>query len=1171
MYQLGMGVAVPNKLTPAGQVTAATGGRFRYLGALLLLAPVATQAAPTISSISADSFLPYGTTQTYYRGDAVVVQVDFSEAVKVEGQPRIALQIGSNTRHARFIRSDSTGRVAFFRYFLDGSDTDSDGYSISANAFDLDGGSIKATSNGDDAVLTHDAVPARAALKVDGTKSPTPEALRVVLTPSYTPRNGIAFTQGERIGVWAEFSRAVGATGRPRVKLTIGSNTRYAEISDASRLFAQHRLLFEYTVQSSDLDSDGISIPENAISLNGGKITHVRDTQTHANLDHDAQGHNADFKVDGSQGLDLPIPTPYLNPNFAPPAPDRTYGRCSAVYVFVPFQYNTVVTGDPTVRIEIGSATREAEYLGRYFSDQVFVYYVQASDTDTDGIAIPANSISLNGASIVHEDFPTVEWPISPHPAHTDNALHKVNGQLPPPNKLNRVLFTGTPVALNTYALGEPIYVWANFSQAVKVTGAPKLNLTIGSNTRQADFWYVHNPLSQWVLFDYVVQASDTDADGIAIPANAMSLNGGSIVRPCDSGAPTLTHDALAADSTRKVDGSSSVAPTVTSAAFANRPNLGFAYGLGEKIEIYVTYDRAVTVTGSPRLGLTVGGNLRQAGFRRSSRGGRRLLFDYRIQRSDDAPAGVAVPADSLELNGGTIRLKGDSDVRANLFHSAIGRDYFRQVRVTLPPTPDQQGKSGVPADRRPLQLALWTDRPAYRPGETVRLYRTLAPHDDRGRYRTFVYLERPGGGDRRYLAPLSAEGELHAESVDQRGRPADSASARSLSAADREIRDDLTLRADTVHYLQHQLFVHDGATLAIEPGTVVQAWGRQAAIIVLPGGRIVAEGTREAPVVLTCSQTAGWRQPGCWGGLRILGGAPVTRLEGLAPGVLPAARAAYGGSEPEDSSGALRYVRVEFAGAGGDPDEPEAALPAIGLYGAGSGTILDHVQVRASLGDGLAFHGGTAVCDHCVASGSGGAGLSWQRGWRGGASHLYVQHGRGGRDGLAGGHDGQGHDLEPRSLPTLSNVTLVHAVPYGRHERRAVAVLLSDGSAVQASDLLAARFGGGAIRAIGRSRQLFGEGESSLGPALLHLNGAPQVPSFLAEAAEFAARNPKLRDARDFANPDPRPKAGSPALTRDREGYIGAFDRTENWLEEWTVFGPESAYDLRQRAEEED
>ena len=318
---------------------------------------------------------------------------------------------------------------------------------------------------------------------------------------------------------------------------------------------------------------------------------------------------------------------------------------------------------------------------------------------------------------------------------------------------------------------------------------------------------------------------------------------------------------------------------------------------------------------------------------------------------------------------------------------------------------------------------------------------------------------------------------------------------------------------------------------------------------------------TRKAPVVLTCSLPAGRREPGCWGGLRILGRAPVTRLEGVAPGVLPAGRAVYGGTDAEDSSGMLRYVRVEFAGAAADP---EARGPAIGLYGAGSGTALDHVQARDSLGDGIAFSGGTARCDHCVASGSGNAGLSWERGWRGGASHLYVHHGSTGFDGLAGGNDDRGHDLEPRSVPTLSNVTLVHSWPYGRRERKAVALRLTTGSGVRVRDLLATNFNAGAIEARGRSALLFSEGESSISGALLWVNGAPQVGYWIRDAVEFIYRNPRLRDVRWFANPDPRPKEESPALPDEGEGYIGAFGKDENWLEEWTVFGAESDYDPR-------
>ena len=525
-------------------------------------------------------------------------------------------------------------------------------------------------------------------------------------------------------------------------------------------------------------------------------------------------------------------------------------------------------------------------------------------------------------------------------------------------------------------------------------------------------------------------------------------------------------------------------------------------------------------------------------------------------------------------------------------------------------------------------QLALWTDKPAYRAGQTVRLFHTLQPHDDRSQYRTFAWLEPAGGGERRYLAPLSADAALHGQAVDIAGLPVHASRAYSLRQADkalafegeapspgrwrfvlelrpglsdeqyqepreplrtlrayagftvaersqllnrpgfdREVTADMTLRSDTLYYMGHQLFVHDGATLTIEAGTVVLAWGSNTAIIVEPGGRIVAKGTREAPVVLTCSSPIGQREPGCWGGLRLLGRAPVTRQQGVVPGVLPADRTVYGGMDADGLSGVLRYVRVEFAGAAADPEAP---APAIGLYGAGSGTLLDHVQARHSLGAGIAFSGGSARCDHCVASGSGAAGLAWERGWRGSAAHLYVQHGSSGTDGIDGAGDEEGYDREPRSHPSLSNVTLVHADPYGERERKGVALRLSTGSSVRVSDLLATRFLAGAVVVDGRAGLLFVEGTSSVTDALLYLNGFHQVRGPLRDRLEFISWNPELRDVRDFPNPDPRLKPDSPALKDEGAGYIGAFGRTENWLQEWTVFGPESAYDLRERGEDE-
>ena len=142
--------------------------------------------------------------------------------------------------------------------------------------------------------------------------------------------------------------------------------------------------------------------------------------------------------------------------------------------------------------------------------------------------------------------------------------------------------------------------------------------------------------------------------------------------------------------------------------------------------------------------------------------------------------------------------------------HTAVPLIAIRGTAKTPPPVitpPPGQGSQRPRApsggterplrDIVPLQLALWTDRPAYRAGESVRLYRTLDPHGDPARYQTFVYLERAGddegeegeeGKERSYLSPLSAAAELHADPVNDRGMPEDLAKAWRLTPADREL-----------------------------------------------------------------------------------------------------------------------------------------------------------------------------------------------------------------------------------------------------------------------------------------------------------------------------------------------------------------------------------------------
>ena len=508
------------------------------------------------------------------------------------------------------------------------------------------------------------------------------------------------------------------------------------------------------------------------------------------------------------------------------------------------------------------------------------------------------------------------------------------------------------------------------------------------------------------------------------------------------------------------------------------------------------------------------------------------------------------------------------------------------------PPGAEPTGAFGaIELPPGPLKLALWTDGAGYRPGEPLRLYRSIDPRRLADEYAVLLYLERVGSAERRYLAPLSGSQALRAEPVDQYGLSEGSFRVASLAEVERElswqgpaplepglwqfvlelrpggspvalhriwakfavgpgrvlnrpgferaVTAELTLRGGRVHYLLDRLVVRDGATLRLEPGALVRAYGDRAEIVVEPGGRIEASGTRQMPVVLTCTLKPGERMPGCWAGLRIHGRAPVT---------------GGGGDDADDSSGWLRHVRVEFAGA--DPEEG-AAAPALTLRGVGSGTALEHVQARSSAGDGIVFVGGTAACEHCVASASEGDGIAWQDGFRGHLRHLHVWQGGGEGDAIDGSNLASGPDREPRSHPVLANVTLATGGS-GSGWSKGAALRLRAGTALTARQLLIRGFRGGAVVAGPRSGQLLEDRASGVTDSIQYGN----LGGWRGDGVELLIRPPLLRNAGTDPNHDARPKQlfearGDPPGEAD---YIGAFGE-DNWLEEWTVFGLEADY----------
>lgn len=179
---------------------------------------------------------------------------------------------------------------------------------------------------------------------------------------------------------------------------------------------------------------------------------------------------------------------------------------------------------------------------------------------------------------------------------------------------------------------------------------------------------------------------------------------------------------------------------------------------------------------------------------------------------------------------------------------------------------------------------------------------------------------------------------------------------------------------ASNKYLLKDFVYVGSGATLTIEPGTVI--FGdktTKGTLIIEPGAKIIAIGTAAKPIIFTSSQPKGSRNYGDWGGVIICGAAPVnSTVSGQLPQIEGGPRTRYGSvpttpanqTAVADNSGSMQYVRIEFGGVAFSPDNEVNGLT---LAGVGNGTTLDHIQVSYSGDDSYEWFGGTVNAKYLV------------------------------------------------------------------------------------------------------------------------------------------------------------------------------------------------------------
>jgi len=172
------------------------------------------------------------------------------------------------------------------------------------------------------------------------------------------------------------------------------------------------------------------------------------------------------------------------------------------------------------------------------------------------------------------------------------------------------------------------------------------------------------------------------------------------------------------------------------------------------------------------------------------------------------------------------------------------------------------------------------------------------------------------------------------------------------------------TLSADTLYTLTGLYYVDSLYSITIPAGTVIEG-DTAATLIVKRGARIYAKGLPHSPIVFTSRKAPGSRNTGDWGGVILLGRAPVNKVEPLIEGGIIGG--SYGGSDPNDTTGVFRYVRIEYCGYRFQLNNEVNGLT---MGGVGAGTELHHVQVSYSFDDSYEWFGGTVNASYLVAFG---------------------------------------------------------------------------------------------------------------------------------------------------------------------------------------------------------
>ena len=424
---------------------------------------------------------------------------------------------------------------------------------------------------------------------------------------SSSPASGGTYIGGDTIRITLTFSENVDVTGTPRLKIDMDPaewGEKWAAYEGGS---GTDTLTFTHTVAEPNISTRGIAVLADTLDLNGGTIKSAASSETNADLSHTGRPHDANHRVNWRLSS-AEVPWVVKAAVSSAPASGDTYGLDETIRVTLTFNRTVEVTGSPRLKIDMDPAEWGEKWAG-YESgggtaSLAFAHTVVEPNVSTQGIAVLANTLDLNGGAIrsaasdtnadlshlgrPHDSAHQVDWQQSaeeqaeeptptaaptpeptpepteeptpepteePTPEPTQEPTPTPAPTPPPAPSVTGVAITSNAVGDDTYLLGETIRITLTFSEAVDVTGAPRLKIDMDPaewGEKQAAYHSGSGTAS--LTFVHEVVEPNISTQGIAVLANSLELNGGSIKSASSDTDAELSHDGRDHGPDHKVD-----------------------------------------------------------------------------------------------------------------------------------------------------------------------------------------------------------------------------------------------------------------------------------------------------------------------------------------------------------------------------------------------------------------------------------------------------------------------------------------------------------------------------------------------------------------------------------------------------------------------------------------